>query len=85
MLLPFSFIILFWGICTTSYWNRKQEEYAYEWDTKNYETLELDRVQYSKKLQEYRIRKNDLHAEFSRSDVYCKIFMTFLILLLMVL
>jgi hypothetical protein len=57
---------------------------AYEWDTEGYETMELDRVQYSEKLQKYRIEKNNLHAEFSRSIIYFKKIISFLILVLMV-
>lgn len=84
LLLPFAALLCLWGILSTSYWNRKQNEYSYEWDTKNYETFELDRVQYTQKLQQYRIRKNDTHAQFSKSDVYCKKLMSFLILFLMI-
>ena len=84
LLLPFAALLCLWGILSTSNWNRKQNEYSYEWDTKNYETFELDRVQYTQKLQQYRIRKNDIHAQFSKSDVYCKKLMSFLILFLMV-
>ena len=80
--LNYLFFIL--GIFFTSYWKRYQNDLAYEWDTKGYETMELDRVQYSEKLQKYRIEKNNLHAEFSRSLIYFKKIISFLILVLMV-
>ena len=46
--------------------------------------MELNRVEYSEKLQKYRLEKNDPHAEFSQSLVYFKKFISFIILVLMV-
>ena len=69
---------------TTSIWRHKQFNFAYEWDTLGYEAMELDRVQYTQKLQKYRINKNDPHAEFPKSEVFFKKFLSYFILLLMV-
>ena len=67
-----------------SYWPQKEKDYSYEWDTKDYERMEVDRVQYTKKLQNHRVKKNDPYAEFSKSEMNCRKFMSYLILFLMV-
>jgi hypothetical protein len=74
----------FEGIFTVTYWTKQEIDYAYKWDTDNYAKMEVDRVQYTKKLQNHRVKKNDPNAEFSKSEMYCRKFMSYLILFLMV-
>jgi hypothetical protein len=72
------------GIFFCDYWKRHQSKLAHDWHTEYFEKMEIDRVEYSKKLQRYRLKKGDMHAYFPEYVVYIKYFVSFLIILFMV-
>ena len=77
-------IICLWGSIFVEYWKREESHLAYEWDTEDYEKMELDRVEYSQKLQAYRIKVKNPSAEFPDYKRYLKYLVSLVVSLFMV-
>jgi hypothetical protein len=82
--LPYAVIICLWGSIFVEYWKREEARLSFEWDTEDYEKMELDRVEYSQKLQAYRIKVNDPSAEFPDYKRYLKYLVSIVVSLFMV-
>ena len=82
--LPFAVVICLWGAVFTEYWKREQARLSYEWDTENFEKLELDRVEYVQKLQQYCAKHGLENAEFPEYQKYLKYMFSFTVLIFMV-
>jgi len=67
------------GTIFYEYWKREEERLAEQFHTKNFVVVESSRVEYSKKLEEYRIKVNDPHAQFPAYQKYLKYVASFLV------
>lgn len=79
---PFAVILGLWGSLFSEYMRRQESKLSYEWDTENLDKQELDRVEYSKALQEYRNKKHDNTAEFPLYHKYLKYLVSLLVTVL---